>query len=70
MTRLLFNIETLFNYAMHAIVLRDVRRGRTNQYNYVRLAGYRENIEQLDYNQFGHKRYWLTKKLVSLHRVR
>jgi hypothetical protein len=55
---------------MHAIVLRDVRRGRTSQYNYVRLSGYRENIEQLDYNQFGHKRYWLTKKLVSLHRVR
>ena len=70
MRKLVFNIEALFNYALHAITLRSVRRGNTSQYNYVRLSCYRENIEQLDYNQFGLKYYWLTKKLISLHRVR
>ena len=70
MTRLLFNIEGLFNYMMHAIIQRRIIKGDQSQYNIVRLSGYRENIEQLDYNQVGLKYYWLTRKLISLHRVR
>lgn len=70
MRRLLFNIEGLFNYAMHAIVQRDIIRGNKSQYNRVRLAGYRENIEQLDYNQQGLTYYWLVNHILDLHKVR
>jgi hypothetical protein len=55
---------------MHAIIQRRIIKGDQSQYNIVRLSGYRENIEQLDYNQVGLKYYWLTRKLISLHSVR
>lgn len=70
MTRLLFNIKGLFNYAMHAIILRMIIVGIDNNKLRRALGDYRENIEVLDYNQVGLKYYWLTRKLISLHRVR
>lgn len=70
MRRLLFNVQGMFNYAMHAIIQRIIIVGIDNDKLRRALGDYRENIEVLDYNQDGLRYYTVVRKLLELHPVR
>ena len=70
MRRLLFNVQGLFNYAMHAIIQQAIILGIDNTRLRLALAYYRENIEVLDYNRDGLRYYKVVIKILDLHPVR
>ena len=70
MRRLLFNVQGLFNYAMHAIIQQAIILGIDNTRLRRALGYYRENIEVLDYNREGLRYYKVVIKILELHPVR